>query len=120
MELAPLLLARCSSCHAGFVPRPGPCPRCGSSELQPLGVPPHGFVLASTELLRPPEGWSAPHRLALVELNEGIRLLALVDGRLPVPGEPVAVVRVGDVFHASSTLSTEGGERGARAETNGA
>lgn len=61
-------------------------------------VPPLGAVLAATELSYPPEGFAAPHRIALVELVESARILAVVDGPLPVHGDTVEVRRVGDHF----------------------
>jgi hypothetical protein len=44
-------------------------------------------VLAATELLVPPHGFAAPHRLAMVEGVDGTHLLVMVDGELPQAGE---------------------------------
>ncbi len=44
-------------------------------------------VLFATELWFPPNGFLPPHRLALVEREEGGRVLAIVDGALPGPGD---------------------------------
>lgn len=86
-----LAMSRCGSCHAGFLPRPGACPRCGSSKVGTTGLPPRGKVLAATELSAPATGWASPHRLALIEITEGIRLLAVVSGALPAVGDEVKV-----------------------------
>jgi uncharacterized OB-fold protein len=59
-----------------------------------------GIVLAATELSNPPEGFSAPHRIALVELVESARLLAVIDGPLPVAGDTVELRREGDHFQS--------------------
>jgi uncharacterized OB-fold protein len=88
-----LEMDRCPACRTSLLPRNGPCPRCGEGHLEPHRLPPEGLVLAATELLHPPSGWPAPHRLALVEIAEGVRLLGVVEGALPKPGETVLVER---------------------------
>ena len=101
MEEGSLEMSRCSSCHAEFPPRPGNCPRCGSAALQHVSASAHGTVLAATELSTPATGWPVPHRLALVELPGGIRLLAIVDAPLPSPGARVRLTFDGTVYRAS-------------------
>jgi uncharacterized OB-fold protein len=44
-------------------------------------------ILAATELMVPPLGFNPPHRLAMVEGEDGTHLLAIVDGVLPKVGE---------------------------------
>jgi uncharacterized OB-fold protein len=95
---AALEMSRCASCHAEFLPRPGPCPRCGSHRIESIALPAHGTVRAATELSAPATGWNAPHRLALVEIAEGIRLLCFVNGPLPGIGALVRVVRDGAIY----------------------
>ncbi len=97
-ELPPIDLSRCSSCHSLYFPTAGPCPRCGAREVSVEKCPALGVVLAATELSNPPEGFSAPHRIALVELVESARVLAIVDGPLPVAGDTVELLREGDHF----------------------
>ncbi len=61
------------------------CPACGgplTSETR-TGV---GRALAATELSVPAAGWPAPHRLVVVELEGGGRVLALSPDELPEPG----------------------------------
>ncbi len=93
-------LARCESCHTRFLPADGPCPKCGSTHCVPYSSSGVGKVLASTELLYPAAGWSAPHRLVLVELADAVRVLAIVEGSLPAAGAVVEVHRDGDVYRA--------------------
>ena len=97
-----LELTRCLSCHARYLPTDGPCPKCGSVESASYAVAPVGRVLASTELHYPPTGFHSPHRLALVEAADAVRLLAVVEGPLPVAGALVEVRRDGDVYRARS------------------
>lgn len=93
-------LARCRSCHARFLPSDGPCPRCGSSDCVGYSTSAVGKILAATELHYPAMGWQAPHRLALVELSDGVRVLAIADPPLPTPGVLVEIRRDGDVYRA--------------------
>ncbi len=120
MSAPQLLVSRCPSCTLRYLPRAGPCPKCGSMEAQPLAIPPQGTVLAATELESPAAGWPPPHRIALVELAQAVRLLALVDGSLPPLGTVVTVRRDADTYRVMSqpTGGTRGGGvsegRGAR------
>ncbi len=100
----------CDACQLRYLPTDGPCPRCGSRSHSEVGVPPVGTVLASTELEYPAEGWSAPHRLALLEVADKVRLLAIVDGPLPSPGDALRVSEDGLVYRASALRDAERGE----------
>lgn len=93
-------LDRCGSCQARFLPTDGPCPRCGSTDVHAYAAPALGKVIAATELVAPAEGWTSPHILAIVELPEAVRLLAIVDGKVPTIGSVVSVRREGEVYRA--------------------
>lgn len=95
-----LELSRCHACQARFLPSDGPCPKCHSPDCSQYTTSAVGKVLAATELHYPASGWHAPHRLALVEVADGVRLLAIVDGALPVPGALVEVRHEKDVYRA--------------------
>lgn len=97
---ADLLVSRCVACQHRFAPRNGPCPKCGSREVAPLRVPAFGRVLAATELMIPTPAWPAPHRLAIVELAEEVRLLVVVDGGSPNPGDLIPVQRDGELYRS--------------------
>jgi len=97
---ATLELSRCHACQVRFLPTDGPCPKCGSADCAPYTTSAVGKVLAATELLYPATGWHAPHRLALIELADAVRVLAIVDGTQPVPGALVEVRHDKDVYRA--------------------
>jgi uncharacterized OB-fold protein len=97
-EPGKILVSRCASCHGRFLPRDGPCPRCGSRSVSPLELSALAVVVASVELAAPAAPWPAPHRLALVELEESVRILALVPGASPERGDQVVVSRDGDRY----------------------
>ncbi|MGA7923285.1 MAG: hypothetical protein WCA77_04845 [Thermoplasmata archaeon] len=98
---AELTILRCEVCQHASLPGDGPCPRCGSRDLRPLPVAPRGKVIAATELLSVANGWTSPHRLAIVEVPEGVRLLAIVDGELPSVGSMVELSLDHGLYRAS-------------------
>ena len=102
MTDVPIELSRCETCRTRFLPTDGACPRCGSTQIASYPSPSLGTVLASTEMSNPPTGWTAPHRIALIELPESVRLIAIVEGPLPAPGAVVSVRLDGPVYRARS------------------
>ena len=106
-----LQLGKCGTCHARFVPTDGPCPRCGSPATEPYACPNVGTVLASTELEVPPPGWPVPHPLALVEVEDGVRLLVVPEPPLPAPGSLVELRADGPTYRARA-VGAEGEKRG--------
>jgi uncharacterized OB-fold protein len=96
----PVEVSVCDACQSRFLPIDGPCPRCGSPNVRPYSTPSLGTVLAATELSSPAEGWPPNHRIALVELPEAVRLLAIVEGALPAAGTLVGVRKDGVVYRA--------------------
>lgn len=95
-------LQRCVSCQGLYVPGDGPCPRCGMRESFAVEIAALGTVVASTEVVHPATGWSSPHRIALVEVAEAVRILGIVDGPLPVIGDAVGIRKDGPVYRLSS------------------
>ena len=101
-------LGKCLACHARFAPGDGPCPKCGSASTERYPAPPVATTLAATVLEVPPPGWEKPHALALVELEDGVRLLALVDGPLPGAGELLEVRLEAGLYRVRRSASEEG------------
>ena len=95
-----LEFSRCEACGVRFLPTVGSCPRCGSTDVRPYSASALGTVLAATELTAPAEGWPSPHRLALVEMPDAVRLIAIVDGPLPAARTIVSVRRDAGVYRA--------------------
>ncbi len=95
-----LELYRCDNCQWRYAPTDSPCPHCGAPKRTPFEASALGRVAAATELVNPSEGWPAPHRLALVELSESVRLLAIMDERLPAVGSVVSVRKDGEIYRA--------------------
>ncbi len=105
-----LRLLRCEACQLRYLPSDSPCPRCGGRSATEYFVPAVGSVVVGTELHYPAEGWSAPHRLAFVEVADKVRLLAIVEGHLPRTGDPVSIATEGLVYRARAAPAAERGE----------
>jgi uncharacterized OB-fold protein len=103
MNPPPLLVSRCDSCTLRYLPRAGPCPKCGATAPLPLSIPPFGIVVAATELTSPSHGWPNPHRIALIELAESVRVLAVWEGEIPASGSGAVVTHEGELYRAQLT-----------------
>ena len=97
---------RCTSCGALQFPPRDVCGRCRGRDLEPYRFSGRGKVYAFSEVAQAPSGFHAPYVVAMIELEEGIRVTAqLTDVEAPD-------VEVGmDVEMVTRRLQTQG-ERG--------
>ena len=117
-----LRLQRCNACaHAYFPPRPF-CPKCASREVSWFRASGRGTLYSHVIHHRPVPGFTPPYSIAVVELEEGPRLMTNIIGcpqtpealRLDMPVEVVftavsAAITLPQFRPASSpTLSREG------------
>ncbi len=79
-----LLVQRCARCNQlRSLPSPG-CESCGSLDWEPLPLAGEGEVYSYVTHYHPPlPGFAAPHPMALVTMDEGVRLLGAMDGTDP-------------------------------------
>ena len=95
-----LRIQRCAACgrHV-FYPR-AVCPHCMADSLEWVVADGGGTVYSFTEVHRTSDEFRAevPFVVALIELSEGVRMMARLDVAKPVVGMPVQVVfnRVSD------------------------
>jgi len=84
LEDGQLLIQRCSSCQAlRSLPSPG-CENCGSLESEHVALSGEGEIYSFVTHYHPPlPGFSTPHPMALVTMDEGVRLLGAMDGTDP-------------------------------------
>lgn len=82
-----ILLAgsRCADCGHPMSVAPPRCPVCGHPTMLPDAFGPKGTVFSSTVLRIPVPGRTPPFTLAYVDMDDGPRILAHVDG----PDEPL-------------------------------
>jgi uncharacterized OB-fold protein len=93
-----VVVSRCAACgHRWYIRRPR-CPHCGSREVRRSVSAGAGTVAAQT-VLHPASG--PPFGVCLVDLTEGIRVMARCTPSLPV-GEAVTVEVAEGTPHARS------------------
>jgi scaffold protein (connect acetoacetyl-CoA thiolase and HMG-CoA synthase) len=75
-----LIGSRCEKCGAEFFPPAYKCRKCGSEELADREMPRKGKIVTYTKLHEPLPGFEAqaPFYLAVVELENGVRVLSQV------------------------------------------
>lgn len=76
------LIQRCTPCQHGiFYPRMI-CPHCGSNELEWFAPTGRGTVYSTTTVRRKPEH-GGDYNVALIDLEEGVRMMSRVEGIEP-------------------------------------
>jgi uncharacterized OB-fold protein len=84
-----LRLQRCDDCqHTYFPPRPF-CPSCSSRSVSVIKATGRGRLFSYVINHRPHPAWSAPYSIAIVELDEGPRMMSNIVG---CPQTPEALV----------------------------
>ncbi len=80
-----LRLQRCADCeHVYFPPRPF-CPRCASREVRVFAASGRATLYSYVINHRPAPGFDGPHSIAVVELEEGPRMMTNVVGCAQTP-----------------------------------
>jgi uncharacterized protein len=75
-----LRLQRCNDCqHVYFPPRPF-CPSCSSRSVSVFKASGRGKLLSYVINYRPHPAWDGPYSIAIVELDEGPRMMSNVVG----------------------------------------
>ncbi len=76
---------KCKKCGSTYFPPRKVCPKCKSEEMETIKLPEKGKILSYTIIRNAPTGFTefAPYAVAIVELNNGTKLLAqIVDSEL--------------------------------------
>ncbi|MFQ5899194.1 MAG: Zn-ribbon domain-containing OB-fold protein [Candidatus Methylomirabilia bacterium] len=85
---------RCAECGKLSVEEGRPCPACGAAGASPVALSGRGRLLSWTVIRIPPARYAgeAPYAVGLLELEEGPRLTARLDGdpEQLTPGQPLA------------------------------
>lgn len=84
LEDQKLLVQKCTKCGTlRSLPSPG-CENCASLDWEPVTLSGEGEVYSYVTHYHPPlPGFAAPHPMAVVTMDEGVRLLGAMDGTDP-------------------------------------
>ncbi len=86
---------RCTACAAIQFPPRGRCEKCQEVVLEPHRLSGRGTVYTHAEVAQAPEGFAAPYVVAMIELEEGMKVTAQltdVEPREVTVGMPVEMV----------------------------
>jgi len=75
-----LRLQRCRGCHSTYFPPQPFCPACGDDDIEIVRASGRGFLSSYVITERAAPGFTAPYVIAVVELEEGPRLLTNIVG----------------------------------------
>lgn len=73
-----LLIQRCRDCENRYFPPRPFCPRCSSRRVEPFAASGRASLLSYAISARPAPGLAAPYSIAIVELEEGPRMMTNV------------------------------------------
>lgn len=86
---------RCTACEAVQFPPRDRCEKCRETNLEPHCLSGRGKVYAHAEVSQAPRGFTAPYVVAMIELEEGMKVTAQltdVESRDVAVGLPVEMV----------------------------
>jgi ribosomal protein S27AE len=106
-----LLGTRCPACGTVAFPSRAVCGNCGCRTLEPAELSGQGSVHAFTTVRTPPAGFDAPYLAAVVDLDEGPRVFAMLTAE---PREPPPGSNPSGSGPSGSGLSEPAGAPGAR------
>jgi hypothetical protein len=84
-----LCLQRCTDCSASYFPPRPFCPTCGSRAVEIFQASGRGRLFSYVIHHRPARGFEAPYSIAVVELEEGPRMMTNI---VDCPQTPEALV----------------------------
>jgi len=98
----------CVKCGKRFYPVRSFCPKCGSNKIKEIILPRKGRVISYTIIRTPPAEFKmyAPYIVAIVELEDGTRILA------QLTDIPINEVKIGMQVEAVFRRYREQGEEG--------
>src|SRR5882672_6733902 len=103
--LGELRLQRCRGCQSTYFPPQPFCPACGSDDVEVIRASGRGSLYSYVITHRAAPGFSAPYVIAVVELEEGPRLLTNIVEVDPDPEVLPLDLPVEVVFEAVGELA---------------
>ncbi|MGE0626964.1 MAG: Zn-ribbon domain-containing OB-fold protein [Hyphomicrobiaceae bacterium] len=75
-----LVAGKCGKCGALSFPKAAVCPECLSEEITAAHLASEGMLYSFAVVHQAPKGWTVPYALGYVDLPDGIRVLAHIEG----------------------------------------
>ncbi len=104
---APRLVAgKCKACGALSFPRAPVCAACLAQEIGVAHLASEGVLYSFATVHQAPRNWIVPYHLGYVDLTDGIRVLAHIDGEPKINGRVrLGVGRVGTSAEGTPLMS---------------
>ena len=104
---APRLVAgRCNGCGALGFPKSAVCPACLSQDIGTAHLASEGVLYSFATVHQAPRNWIVPYHLGYVDLTNGIRVLAHIEGTPQIDGKVrLGLGRVGTDADGAALLS---------------
>ena len=100
-----LLLQRCRTCDSTYFPPQPFCPSCASDDVEIVRATGRGFLYSYVITHRAAPGFEAPYAIAVVELEEGPRLLTNLVDVAPDPEQMPLDLAVEAVFETVGEIT---------------
>jgi uncharacterized OB-fold protein len=100
-----LRLQRCRACDQPYFPPQPFCPRCAGDDVEVFRASGHGTLYSYVINHRAAPGFTAPYVIAVIELDEGPRLLTNLVEVEPVPEALPLDLPLEVVFEASGEMT---------------
>ena len=100
-----LLLQRCRTCDSTYFPPQPFCPSCASDDVEIVRATGRGFLYSYVITHRAAPGFEAPYAIAVVELEEGPRLLTNLVDVAPDPEQLPLDLAVEAVFETVGEIT---------------
>lgn len=101
-----LLLQRCDACGDPYFPPQPFCPKCASRDVSPVQVSGRAKLMSYVISHRRTPGFKTPFSIAIIELEEGPRMLTNIVGCAQTPEALVLDMALEVVFEAVSDAIT--------------
>ena len=101
-----LIAGKCRACGALSFPKAPVCAACLAQEIGETHLASEGVLYAFATVHQAPRNWIVPYHLGYVDLTDGIRVLAHIDGEPKIDGRVrLGVARVGTSAEGAPLMS---------------
>jgi uncharacterized OB-fold protein len=101
-----LVAGTCKACGALSFPRAAVCPSCLSEDIGTTNLASEGVLYSFATVHQAPKQWIVPYNLGYVDLDDGVRVLAHIEGVPAIGGRVrLGLGRVGTAADGSALTS---------------